>query len=147
MESVLVPIFFMACIAGCIVAPGYFRSRDRAQMQETLRAALEKGVSLPPELITALQSNLAARLTPTREADLRRGIILIATGIGIALLGLGLWQGIRPYDDDGAWVTGQIVAFSGAVPGLIGVAYLILWGLKPKGSSQSGGSRTLTSQS
>jgi hypothetical protein len=128
---IVVPVFFMACVAACIVAPGYFRSRERAQMQETLRVALEKGVSLPPEMIAALQTNVA-RATPPRERDLRRAVVLMATGVGFAVLGICLWQGIRPYDDDGGWVTGWSVACIGAIPGLIGVAYLILWATKPK---------------
>ena len=126
------PSLFMACVVACILAPGYFRSRDKAQMQETLRTALEKGVSLPPELIAALQSNLSTAVVPTREGDLRRGIVLIACGIGFALLGYGLWYGLMSVSDEGAYITGGSVAGFGAIPGLIGIAYLVLWAMKPK---------------
>ncbi|HEV7157032.1 MAG TPA: DUF6249 domain-containing protein [Caulobacteraceae bacterium] len=142
MIGILVPIFFMACVAACIMAPGYFRSRDRAQVQETLRVAMEKGANLPPELLTALQqpTSLQAALVPSRERDLRRAIILIAAGLGFAVLGYCLWQGIQPYDDNGAWVTAWSVACFGAIPGLIGIGYLVLWATKktsPKSVSNS----------
>jgi hypothetical protein len=132
--SILVPITFMALVAAAIVAPGYFRHRDRTQMQETLRVALEKGQTLPAELVAALQSSVAAKTIPTRENDLRRAIVLIAVGLGMCGLGFGLWQGIGIYDDGGAYITGWCVAGVGAIPGLIGVAYLILWATKSKTS-------------
>jgi hypothetical protein len=132
--SILVPISFMACVAAAFIAPGYFRHRDRTQMQETLRVALEKGQTLPAELVTALQSSVAARNIPTREGDLRRAIVLIAVGLGMCGLGFGLWQGIGVYDDGGAYITGWCVAGVGAIPGLIGLAYLILWATKSRPS-------------
>ena len=39
----LVPIAFFAAIVAVVVLPGYFRSRDRARMHETIRLAYEKG--------------------------------------------------------------------------------------------------------
>jgi hypothetical protein len=130
--GLFVPIFFMVCVAACIVAPGYFRHRDREQMQQTLRVAIEKGQALPQDLVTALQGNVATRFTPTREADLRRAIVLIAVGVGMCGLGYGLWRGITVDDEFGAYTTGWIVAGSGAIPGLIGLAYLILWAMGRK---------------
>jgi hypothetical protein len=133
MESVIslfIPIFFMACVAACIMAPGYFRQRDRAQMQQTLRTALEKGQTLPTELVTALQSDMSANAIPTPERDLRRGIVLIAVALGFCILGYGLWFGLMSVDDTAAYITGGSTAGFGAIPGLIGVAYLILWATK-----------------
>lgn len=132
--SILVPISFMALVAAAIIAPGYFRHRDRTQMQETLRVALEKGQTLPAELVTALQSSVAAKTIPTRENDLRRGIVLIAIALGFIGLGYGLWFGLSSVSEEGGAISGPIVAGVGAIPGLIGVAYIILWATKSKTS-------------
>ncbi|MGH7023306.1 MAG: DUF6249 domain-containing protein [Caulobacteraceae bacterium] len=118
---------FWAFLAAVIIVPTYLRHRDRTQMQETLRIALDKGANLPPELVTALQSSVTVRAMPTREGDLRRAIVLIAVGLGIVLLGFGLWYGLMSVSDDGAYITGGSVAGAGAIPMMIGVAYLILW--------------------
>lgn len=125
-------VFFWTFLAAVILVPIYLRHRDRSQMQETLRAALEKGQTLPTELVTALQNSVTARTMPTREGDLRRAIVLIAVGLGLCGLGYGLWYGLMTVDDTAAYVTGGSTAGVGAIPGLIGVAYLILWASKSK---------------
>ena len=125
-------VFFWSFLAAVILVPIYLRHRDRSQMQETLRTALEKGQTLPTELVTALQNSVASRTMPTREGDLRRGIVLIAVGLGLAALGYGLWYGLMTVDDTAAYITGGCTAGAGAIPGLIGVAYLILWASKRK---------------
>jgi hypothetical protein len=61
------------------------------------------------------------------ESDLRRAIVLISVGIGLALLGFGLGYGISMASPEGGWITGAAVAGSGAIPGMIGLAYLFLW--------------------
>lgn len=138
MPGEIIPVvgtaFFWSFLAAVIIVPIYFRHRDRVSMHETLRIAFEKGVPLPPELITALQTNLATRTIPTREGDLRRAIVLIGVGLGMAILGYFLWYGLMSVDDTAAYITGACVAGAGAIPGLIGVAYLILWATKPKTS-------------
>jgi len=125
-------VFFWSFLAAVILVPIYLRHRDRSQMQETLRTALEKGQTLPTELVTALQNSVASKTMPTREGDLRRAIVLIAVGLGFCALGYGLWFGLMSVDDTAAYITGGSTAGVGAIPGLIGVAYLILWASKRK---------------
>ena len=129
---IVATIFFWSFLAAVILVPVYLRHRDRSQMQETLRTALEKGQTLPTELVTALQNSVASKTMPTREGDLRRAIVLIAVGLGFCALGYGLWFGLMTVDDTAAYVTGGSTAGIGAIPGLIGVAYLILWASKRK---------------
>ncbi|HEY1448434.1 MAG TPA: DUF6249 domain-containing protein [Caulobacteraceae bacterium] len=123
-------IFFWTFLTAVILVPIYLRHRDRSQMQETLRTALEKGQTLPTELVTALQNSVASKTMPTREGDLRRAVVLIAVGLGFCLLGYGLWYGLMTVDETAAYITGGCTAGVGAIPGLIGVAYLILWATK-----------------
>jgi hypothetical protein len=118
---------FWAAVVAIILAPIYLRYQDRQRMHETLRIAFEKGQPVPPELITALQTNIAPRRPSTPESDLRRGIVLIAVGLGFCGLGYGLWYGLMSVNETAAYVTGGSTAGFGAIPGLIGVAYLVLW--------------------
>jgi hypothetical protein len=126
----LVPIFGIFMIIAVVLGPvwirSYFSARERAQLHETLRVAYEKGQPVPPELIESLQSKVESPIT-TPERDLRRAIVLISVGLGLALLGYGLWFGLMAASDTAAYIVGGAVSGAGAIPGLIGLAYLILY--------------------
>jgi hypothetical protein len=127
-SAVLVPAIFFIFLGAVILGPIYLKSRDKQRMYDTLRVAYEKGQPVPPELISALQTSASAsNLIPTAERDLRRAVILMAVALGLCGLGYGLWYGLMSVSDTAAYITGGCVAGAGAVPGLIGLAYLILW--------------------
>jgi hypothetical protein len=139
MVGILVPISFIFMIIAVVVGPvwirSFYREKERAQLHETLRVAYEKGQAPPPELIEKLTSGVeTTRSSSTSDSDLRRAVVLIAVGLGLGLLGLGLGYGISFADTTGGWITGGAIAGSGAIPGMIGVAYLLLW-LGKRGSS------------
>jgi hypothetical protein len=129
----LVPIFGIFMIIAVVVGPiwirSYFNARERAQMHETLRVAYEKGQPVPPELIEKLtrSSTRPSSMDSGSDADLRRAVVLIAVGLGLVALGAGLGYGISMGSAEGGAITGGIVAGSGAIPGFIGLAYLVLW--------------------
>lgn len=90
----------------------YFRSRDKADMHKTMRMAIERGEALPPDLL----DNLKPRKKPrTPMGDIRAGIILIAVAGGFMA-----WN----YIDKGH-IGGGLSGIA-AIPGLIGVALLVL---------------------
>lgn len=132
--GVLEALIFFGFLAVIIIGPRYLRSRDRARLHETLRIAYEKGQPVPPELIEALinDGGAAARTAPvsTPERDLRRGMVLVFVGLGCALAGYALYLGIGVFSDDAAWITAESMAAAGAIPGFIGLAYLVLWLVK-----------------
>ena len=126
--GVLVTLIFWTFVGSVILVPMYLKSRDKQRMYETLRLAYEKGQPVPPELIAALQTNApAGSMVSTAERDLRRAMVLLAVGLGLCGLGYGLWYGLMSVSDTAAYITGASIAGAGAIPGLIGVAYLILW--------------------
>jgi hypothetical protein len=125
--GLLMGAIFWIFVAAIILVPVYLRYQDRQRMHETLRIAFEKGLPVPPELISALQSNIAPRRPSTPESDLRKAVILIAVGLGFCGLGYGLWYGLMSTNETAAYISGGCTAGVGAIPGLIGIAHLVLW--------------------
>ena len=103
-------VFFVLPVA---FAGGVFfaRYRNYQQLNETLRSLMEKGVAIPPELLTP-----KTRMAPG-ISDFRKGLLLVWSGIGaMFLLGIIL-NGSR------AWSLGLIPIFTG-------LAYLVMWKLE-----------------
>ncbi len=127
LAGLLQGVAFWTFVAAVVLVPTWLKYRDRQRMHDTLRIAFEKGTPVPPELISALQSNIAPRRPTTPESDLRRGLVLVAVGLGLCGLGYGLWYGLMSVNEIAAYITGGCTAGVGAIPGLIGVAHLVLW--------------------
>ena len=85
-----IPLVAILSVFGTITAiafgPAYLKSREKREMQATVRHAIDKGQQLPPELIEAMTKDVSSKL-PSRTRDIRRGIIWLAVGIGIATFG------------------------------------------------------------
>jgi hypothetical protein len=131
LAGVLQALIFFSFLAIIIVGPRYLRSRDRDKLHETLRIAYEKGQPVPPELIDALISDdkpsAAGGQGASPDRDFRRGLVLLFIGLGFAAAAYALYLGIGVFSETGGWITGECVAAVGAIPGFIGVAYLLLW--------------------
>lgn len=123
--GILVPISLFAMIALMVIVPRYFRSQERQKMADTVRLAIEKGQPLPPEVIGALTETDREIFRPQSPArDLRRGLILIGVGLGMAAAGM-IGAGV------GHMNTGLIGA--SAIPGFIGLAFMVMYFIeKPK---------------
>jgi Na+/H+ antiporter NhaD/arsenite permease-like protein len=111
-EGLWVPIALFASISVIFCIWFYFRYKARAATQETFRLALEKGQELTPDLIKQM-----GEPEPPKDRDLRRGLIWLALGIALVIMGFAV-------DDPDAF--GPMIG-SAAFPGLIGVAYLAMW--------------------
>jgi Domain of unknown function (DUF6249) len=135
LTGMVLGVTFWAFVAAIIVGPMWMRHRERQNMQDIVRVAYEKGQPVSPELISAIQSSLAVKTPSTRESDLRRAIIFIAIGLGFVGLGYGIWYGLMSVDDMAAYISGGCTAGAGAIPGMIGIAYLILWATGSKKSA------------
>ena len=111
-------------ITAIIIGPTYLKSRERREMQATVRHAIDKGQDLPPEIIEALSSDVSRKL-PSRTRDIRRGIIWLAVGIGIAAFGLINGSG---WSGDGDWGgnVGNGLLGIAAIPVTIGLAFIVL---------------------
>jgi len=116
--AVLVPLAFFACVAAIFILPAHFKSKERERMQDTLRAAIEKGQPLPPEVIQAVTSG--GKFQSTRTQDIRKAVIWLAVAGGIATIG-GVISWYEGYDGE------HVVPFAfAAIPLFVGLAYLAL---------------------
>ena len=111
-EGLWVPIAMFASMTIIFCVLFWFRYRTKEGMQQTFRAALDKGQELTPEVIDRL-----GHPKPAKDKDLRLGIIWIAVAIGLTAFGFGI-----PDEDDVA----RIFMGIAALPLVLGIAYLIL---------------------
>lgn len=117
--EVFVPLGLFAMIVLIVAIPAWFKSRDRREMQGTLRTAIEKGQPLPAEVIDALSKD-ASKAVPSAARDLRIGVIWAAIALGVAAFG---WAAsFADGDSEIFYVMGGMAA----VPGFIGLAFIIL---------------------
>ncbi len=124
-----IPLFAIFAVFGTITAivvgPSYLKSKERREMQATVRAAIDKGQPLPPEVIEALGKE-ATRNIPSRTRDIRRGIIWLAVGIGMAAF--SVINDMRGFGDDwngGPNFDGGLLGIA-AIPITIGLAFIVL---------------------
>lgn len=113
-EGILVPIVLFLVIGGTLGVVEYFKYRRRRDLQGTIRAAIEKGQELPAEVLETISN---PRKKPKKDQDLRRGVVLIAVGLGIGAFGylVGEEDAIGP------------LMGIGSIPLLIGLGLTLLW--------------------
>lgn len=116
MDEVWIPIIMFLVIGAIVIVPVYLKSRERIEMQSTLRAAIDKGQPVPPEVIDALTRNV--KLAPTSLSDMRTGVIWTAIGIG-----LGAFSYFADFGDQEFHSPGIGIA---CIPIVIGLAYIVL---------------------
>lgn len=114
MEDIFVPIVLFGAIVAGIWLFSHYNYKKRLTAHETLRLAVEKGQEISPELVERM-----SYLNDPIKSDLRRGILLIAFGVALMVLGV-----IMPTDEPEA-VRGVLGISS--FPVILGIAYLGLW--------------------
>lgn len=120
--EVLIPLAGIGMIIAIVLGPVYLKSRERRELQETVRAAIDKGQPLPPEMIEAMTRDVSKSL-PSRTRDIRRGIIWLAVGVGIAAF--SYLSSLGWHDTDAGEVFGGMAGVA-AIPATIGLAFLVL---------------------
>jgi hypothetical protein len=113
MESWLIPVVGIVMTMGIPIAAIVLYFLHRIKRTQTIKAALERGGELPPELLAALvgEAEGESKKNYSREYNIRSGMLAIAAGIGIA---------IPLY-----FITGVGIALWGLLPFLIGIAMVI----------------------
>ena len=126
----LIPIIAISMpfimVIAIVVSPAWLKSKERREMQATLRAAIEKGQPMPTEMIDAMTRNV--KVAPTALSDIRTGIIWIAVGAGICLFCFMI--GFKEAD-----AFHPMLALGG-IPIIIGTAYVVLSFFNPNKARQ-----------
>lgn len=114
----IIGVFIAPAIVAIIVVWLVFRHKGKREELKfgTLKLMVEKGVPLPENLSFAEPA-------PAPGTSLRRGLILIALGIGIMVFFL--------------LVNAPQVTGLGAIPFFIGLAYLLIWYLERNQAASS----------
>ena len=123
MTPILIVAIIFSAITAIVFGPSYLKSREKREIQATVRHAIDKGQQLPADLIDAMTKDVASKL-PSRTRDLRRGVIWLAAGIGIAafsfLSDMG-WDNGNDWHEIGSGLLGVA-----AIPATIGLAFIVL---------------------
>ena len=82
-EMIPISMFIGLTIVLCLFF--WFRSKTRGDIQATIRAAMEKGQELTPEVIDRL-----GHPKPAKDKDLRWALIWIALALGMAVFGTAI---------------------------------------------------------
>jgi hypothetical protein len=122
MTPILIMLIIFGSITAIVFGPSYLKSRERREIQTTVRHAIDKGQQLPPELIDAMTKDVASKL-PSRTRDLRRGVIWLAVGIGVAAFSYLSNLGWNDHDMEQAAAAMLGLA---AIPATIGIAFIVL---------------------
>ena len=107
-EDVLIPLVVFATIAAISISAFFYSYKKRMVVYDAIKVAIEKTGAADPKLVEAI---IRDNVGP--NADLRKGIILIAAAMAFALLGLAI------PDEEAVRIMLGVAAF----PGLIGFAY------------------------
>lgn len=120
--DILQVVLFIGLPTAVIVLVVVLRFRARQRFLDVMREVVMSEKPLTPEVVAALTG---LRGSPAQR-DFRRGSLLVATGAGLALIGVFAAVGIQSAGMDGGATTGMILAGLGAMPVCIGAALLFL---------------------
>jgi hypothetical protein len=125
MEPVLAIMFVAASVTAIILMPVFWRAQERRRVIEAVQQMSQTSSPLTTELVQTLMGPFGPA-RPSRERDMRIGAIMLATAVGVGLIGLAIYGGAFGATDHERQAVGAGIASIGAIPGCIGVAFIAL---------------------
>lgn len=113
--SLILDVAFLALLVVAVIGVVRIRQRTEENRLELARQYIEKGMNPPPTLFPSAAGN-----------DLRRGIVLVFTGLGLlcaSLVASGWSHGV------------QGLGPAGLIPGFIGLGYLVSYACAVRGKT------------
>ena len=127
MLSRLLAIFAVfGTITAIVFGPTFLKYREKRDMQVTVRQAVDKGLQLPPELLDAMTKDVEKGL-PSRTKDIRKGVLSLAAGVGIAGFGIVVQGTTHIWGGTGQ---GALLGIA-CIPAAIGIAFIVLGFFNP----------------
>jgi hypothetical protein len=105
-EDIVVPVCFFGATVGIVALVAGLRLKRNKLLHETMRAMIDKGQPIPPELLQPPTPK------PRPRSDLRRGLVLAGIGVGLTV-----WLAL---EGGNQWALGLI-------PLLMGLGFLVTW--------------------
>lgn len=126
----LIFLFLFVAVTAVVLVPLYWRAKERKQVLDIVKLAVEREGPVPVELMQSMQQAFRSRPSISPTHDLRRGFFLLALGAAFITVGLVIYATISPLidaDDFQNFVPFPLIVGSiGILPGFVGLAYLIL---------------------
>ncbi len=118
MEDVFIALIIFGSITAMFIVPAVMRSRERMRLHDTLKASIEHGQPIPPEIISAITSSAKIKPPASPTRDLRTGIIWLGVAVGLA----GFGAAMSFHEPDALYPFLGMAAF----PGFIGLAFIVI---------------------
>ena len=115
--DILIPIVVFGTIGFIAYVAFHFNYKKRMVVYEAIKVAIEKTGNADPQLVEAI-----VRDNVGRNADLRKGIILVAVAAAFCMLGFSI-----PEEE----AIGPMLGVA-AFPGLVGLAYIAFHFFAPR---------------
>ena len=80
--EILIPISFFIMVGAIVLVPQYLRTQELMRASALLKAAVESGQQLTPEMINAIARSEPGARRLTAESSLLIGLLLLAAAVG-----------------------------------------------------------------
>jgi hypothetical protein len=131
MEDAVQMLIVFGTIGSIILLPIFWRGQLRRRVLETIKQMADSGSPMSTDLVLSLMAP-APQPLPTRQRDIRLGVLLLALALGIVLIGLAAFTiAMNTGGAKESVAIGAGVSAFGAIPACIGLAFLLL-GLNQK---------------
>ena len=125
MDVAVTIMFVAAALAAVILMPVFWRAQERRRVIEAVQQMSQTSSPLTTDLVQTLMGPFGPA-RPSRERDLRIGALMLATAIGIVLIGMAIYGGAFGAAENERQAVGAGIGSIGAIPGCIGVAFILL---------------------
>jgi hypothetical protein len=125
MDVAITIMFVAAAVAAVILMPVFWRAQERRRVIEAVQDLSKTSSPITTDLVQTLMGPFGPS-RPSRERDMRIGALMLATAVGIALIGFAITTGAFGAAEHERQAVGAGIASIGAIPGCIGVAFIAL---------------------
>ncbi|GAA6205947.1 MULTISPECIES: DUF6249 domain-containing protein [Thalassotalea] len=109
MSDLWIPISGAICLTIMVIVNVIVGSKNKKEVQQTIRQLLDKEVNITPEILEKLGTFKSQKII-----DLRRGLALISIGVACVFSGVVVYEA-------------RLGLAIGLFPFLLGVAFLLCW--------------------
>jgi hypothetical protein len=125
MEPLVAIMSVATAVTLIILMPVFWRAQERRRVIEAVQQLSQTSTPLTPDLVQTMMGPFGPA-RPSRQRDLRIGAVMLAIAVGIALVGLAIYFGAFGASENERVAVGAGIAAVGAIPGCIGLAFILL---------------------